>query len=276
MKLNNLTFVIFTFNEEKRIERVIKNFQKYGEVLLADNKSTDNTIEIARRYGCKVFTREKEYEYVENQELVDLLYDQISTEWLYFGFADEMLDQKTLIEIQKIIATNRYEVISIDRKNYFYGQFCHDAFNARTNKIFKKHAIDFTDNPIHGFGKCIVPSEKVYYLEGAFFVHHFISNTAASYLNVINRYTETEMRFGYTEKKGLWYPLALVGYYFLKQYILKKGYKAGFAGLSLTLLMIFYAFVKNMKVYEKNHDLSTATIEEANDKHRDLILENMA
>ena len=37
--MNNITFVIFTYNEEKRIERVIKNLKDYGTVLIADNKS---------------------------------------------------------------------------------------------------------------------------------------------------------------------------------------------------------------------------------------------
>ncbi|OAQ38796.1 hypothetical protein A5893_12160 [Pedobacter psychrophilus] len=54
-----ITFVIFTYNEEDRIERVIKNLKNYGKVLLADNNSTDKTHEIAHKYDCEIFLRKK-------------------------------------------------------------------------------------------------------------------------------------------------------------------------------------------------------------------------
>ena len=104
MDKSNITFVIFTFNEEARIENVIKNFKNFGKILIADNKSTDRTVEIANQYGCDVYTRQKHYNYVENQELVDLLYKEISTDWIYWGFADEMLELDALKKISEIIA----------------------------------------------------------------------------------------------------------------------------------------------------------------------------
>ena len=54
MHKNNITFVIFTYNEEKRIEYPIRNFINYGNVIIIDNFSTDKTKEIAEKLWAKV------------------------------------------------------------------------------------------------------------------------------------------------------------------------------------------------------------------------------
>lgn len=273
--MNNITFVIFTFNEEARIENVIKNFKDFGKILIADNKSTDNTVAIAKSYGCDVYTREKHYVFVENQELVDLLYPKITTDWIYWGFADEMLEKKALLKIAEIIKEDRFDIINIDRKNYFYGDFCYDLYNSRTNKIFKKGSVDFTDNVIHGFGKPVVDNKKILIVDDEFFVHHFISNTASSYLNVINRYTDCEVNFSTQKNTSILYLIL----FFLKNvftnYFFKKGYKAGFSGLVLLELMLFYTLVKNMKVYEYRNGLNPITIEKNNNDKRNSILSGL-
>jgi len=270
MTLSNITFVVFTFNEEKRIERVIKNFQKFGKILLADNNSTDRTQEIAKAYGCDIFLRKEDYVFVEDQRLVNQLYNVVTTDWIYWAFADEMLDLTTLEEIEKIVTSNDYDVISMDRKNYFYGKFCYDVFSSRTFKLFKKGAIDFTGNTIHNMGRTTVDNKRIYKLPDKYFIHHFISNTAQSYLNVINRYTDQEPTTKFNTSPV--YVLLLSLKIILKQYIINGGYKCGFSGLSLIQLMIFYGVIKNIKQFEKNETLSTSNIEDSNNVVRDKIL----
>lgn len=273
--MQNITFVIFTFNEEARIENVIKNFKDFGKVLIADNKSTDRTIEIANQYSCDIFTRQKEYVFVENQELVDSLYKVISTDWIYWGFADEMLENKTLLEIIKIINEDNYDIINIDRKNYFYGDFCYDLYNSRTNKIFKKNSIDFRENKIHGFGKPNVSNEKILILNDKYFVHHFISNNVASYLNVINRYTESETGTLSKYYNSIFYSIFLFCKSLWINYFFKRGYKTGFSAIALAELMFFYNMVKKMKIHEELNGLTPGKIEEKNNIIRKSIIHNL-
>lgn len=273
--MKKITFVIFTFNEEKRIERVIKNFLPYGNILIADNQSTDKTQSIAKKYGCDILIRTKDYEFVECQHMMEQLSESVTTDWIYWGFADEMLEKKTLEEITKTLDLGKYDIISIDRKNYFHGKFCYNAFASRTNKIFKKGAIDFTNNVIHGFGKAVVSKEKIYQLPDNLFVHHFISNTIESYLNTINRYTNSELKFS-REDKGKFVNFILLPIrLFISNLIFKKGYKAGLAGWNLTLISIFYYIVTCMKFNEKKDNLSPIKIEALNNIIRDKILVNI-
>ncbi len=270
----NITFVILTFNEAARIERVIKNFIGYGNVLLADDNSTDGTLEIARSYGCEILIRTRKYDYIEDEHLINLVCETVKTEWVYWGFADEMLEKETLDQIASIITADKYDIINIDRKNYYYGKFCYNVHHARMNKIFKKKTIDFTDNKIHGFGNPLVHSKRICQLPDKYFVHHFISYTTYAYLNVINRYTELER----PSRRKL-SPILLFLYLFQRaffvHFIKEKGYKAGFAAIALIELHMFYLLVKNMKFYEKQNDLTFTKIENVNNNFRINILETI-
>ena len=273
--MNNITFVIFTYNEEKRIERVIKNLKDYGTVLIADNKSTDRTLEIAMQYNCEIFIREKEYVFVENQELLDLIYPFIKTDWLCFSFADEMIDVHTLQKIAYIINKNKYEIINLYVKNYYYGLFFHEAFAPRINKIFKKRAIDFTDNIIHHFGRVVVDDSLIYKMPSQYFIHQFKSDTIESDLHKINKYTNKENEFSYNQKNIFFNiflnPIKL----FFFNYLFKKGYKAGIVGFNFALIQILYYIIKYMKVIEKKAELSAEAIEVKNNEIKDAILEKI-
>lgn len=278
MENNHLiTFVVFTYNEERRIENVIKNFMNFGKVLIADDGSTDKTIEIAKQYGCDIYRRDNfGYGYVENQPLVDRLYEIVDTEWIYWAFADEMLTADSLKEIMRIIKENKYEIINIDRKNYFMGRFCYDMFHSRTNKCFKKGTIDFSDNKIHGFGKSVVDPNKIYALPDKYYVHHFISNNVSSYINVINRYTEEESGRGCKSSFSfLVLGISLFFRFLLKHYLLGKGYRSGIEGVFFLFLMYIYHLVKLMKIIEcvDFSDFGSNIIERYNTYQHDLLSE---
>jgi glycosyltransferase involved in cell wall biosynthesis len=272
---NNITFVIFTYNEERRIERVIKNFKDYGKILIADNRSTDRTQEIALRFGCDILVRENEYIFVENQELVNLIYSRIDTQWVYWAFADEMVDKPTLDEILKNVNSNKYDVINIDRKNYYYGKFCHDLLHSRTSKVLKKGAIDFRGNEIHSMGKVVVPLSRVCFLSNKFFVHHFISFTVSDTLNTINRYSEAEVKAKYKHKVSIMYIYYQITKHIIKNYIFSKGYKSAYAGLQAIMMHICEEWVRDIKHYESDNHINMLTIENAYNVERDKILINL-
>lgn len=271
---SNITFVIFTYNEENRLERMLKNLQGYGKLLIADNKSTDRTHEIARAYNCDILLREKSYVWLENQDLAQLVTDRVTTEWLFWMYADEMIGKETLDKLVAITTgqSDKYDVINIFRKNYFYGEFCHDFYQSSTNRIFKKGALDFTDNVIHGFGRVTVAADRVYMLEDKYFIHQFIDYTASIYLKKTDTYTEIERQFNYPANKSIWFYLFRICKNVLKNYYWDKGYKMGFPGLALTELSITYEIAKNIKLYEEANGISRASIEKRNDEHRDNIL----
>jgi glycosyltransferase involved in cell wall biosynthesis len=275
---NAITFVVFTYNEEKRIEWAIKNFLPWGKVLIVDNYSEDRTVEIARSYGCDVLLN-KNQGWVEDAITTSRVKASVQTEWIYWGFADELVGVESLAEIVKTVESGRYSIVNVARKNYFYGKFCHDAFADRSNRIFKKDAIDFSENTIHRFGTVTVPDSQICYLNMRhYFVHHFNSYNARTYLRTMDRYSDIEAESASSRQR---HPPAspsavavVAGSFkiFVKNYLWGGGYKAGAAGLFVVLAVIYYRWLVNLKIYEGQHALDVAGIEKLNDDVRTKIL----
>jgi glycosyltransferase involved in cell wall biosynthesis len=277
--LSNITFVIFTYNEERRIESVIKNYKSYGKVLLADGGSTDNTHNIAKSYNCEVFVRpQTNHAFVENAVVMDALYKVLDTEWIFLGYADELMSKDTLDEVARIVNSDKYDAINITRKNYFYGDYCNDAYKSANSRFFKVGAYDFTNNYIHGMGEPTIKKDKIYSLPHQYFIHHFIDGTVNSHITKLNKYTDSEMESPLKPqaKTSVISLLYILTKNLIKNYFFEKGYKTGFAALTLTELTIFYSLIRNIKAYEESNKITNVNIEEKNDLHRKRILEDFS
>lgn len=86
----DLTVLILTFNEEKHIERCIKSLQEFAkEIFIVDSFSTDNTVNIAKELGAKVYCNKwKNYATQFNWGLENC---PIETEWVMRMDADEYI-----------------------------------------------------------------------------------------------------------------------------------------------------------------------------------------
>ncbi|RYE68785.1 MAG: hypothetical protein EOO81_09105, partial [Oxalobacteraceae bacterium] len=168
---DKITFVLFMFNEEARVERAVRNFNRYGQVLIVDCFSTDRTCEIAISLGAEIL-KYQNHGWVEDEHTTNLIKATVKTPWIYWGFADEIVDRATMDQMIAAIEGGKHAIVNIARKNYYYGEFCHDAYRNTQNRAFKKEAIDFRGNTIHNFGKATVPESEIAYLDPSrYFVH---------------------------------------------------------------------------------------------------------
>lgn len=270
---DKVTFVLFMYNEEKRVERAIRNFLSFGRVLIVDNYSSDQTVSIAQSMGASVVLH-KNKGWVEDEETAAVVKSAVKTEWLYWGFSDEIVDYATMCAMLAAIDSGQYSIVNIARKNYYYGRFCHEAYQNSQSRAFKKNAIDFTGNVIHQFGKACVPDAEICYLSSSrYFIHHFISNNAKSYLASLDRYTDIE-----AEKAK---PVCLIRMLlsmvrsFIGHYFLKGGYRSGRAGAYLAIQVSLYTFLLSVKAYERTKGLNVQSIEALNNQTRDHLLEEI-
>lgn len=258
------------FNEEARVERSIRNFLRFGRVLVVDNHSSDRTVEIAKSLGARVLLH-KNPGWVEGEDTVAVVKEAVETPWIYWGFADEIVDRSTMEVMLSAIDSGKCSIVNIARKNYYYGKFCHDAYRNTQSRAFKKDAIDFRGNTIHKFGTVTVPACEVCYLDPKrYFVHHFISNTTKSYMAALDRYTDIEAATTYPMPPVKM--LFRMARGFLGHFFINGGRKAGRAGVYLGLQMSLYTLNLSMKAYERRHNLSTETIEVRNNEIRDRLL----
>jgi glycosyltransferase involved in cell wall biosynthesis len=54
--MDKISVVINTYNAHQHLERVLDSVQGFDEIVVCDMESTDDTRDIAARYGCRIVT----------------------------------------------------------------------------------------------------------------------------------------------------------------------------------------------------------------------------
>ena len=266
-KKSNITFIIFTHNEEKRISFPIRCYLPYGDVLISDDSSTDNTVKIAKSLGARVIKRKThEAVIVENKEEADFIYNHVNTDWVFWGFADEIVPKTCLNLYKKISRENKYKVVVQKRKTLMYdaeSEFYSGGSNAI--KFFQKDAIDYTDNKIHQSGKFashVKPDEILYLppLDEDSVYHFHIFTTDVQLKNTSSYYLVQAKTIPYniSSLKIVLNPLII----FLTVYFLQGAWKLGIKGFIAAMQAMFYSFVVLTKAWELNKDINWETMEE--------------
>tara|TARA_R110002167_G_scaffold84156_12_gene228767 strand:+ start:6173 stop:7078 length:906 start_codon:yes stop_codon:yes gene_type:complete len=119
--MHSITTIILTYNEEKHIERCVKNAQRFSETIyIVDSFSSDRTVEIAEALGAKVYPHKWENNHAKqfNWGLQNL---PITTEWVFRLDADEYLTDELIAEINLTLPHVLPELSGIvfERKIYF-------------------------------------------------------------------------------------------------------------------------------------------------------------
>ena len=120
--MSNITFVIFTYNEEKRIGYVVRNFVKYGEVLVLDDGSSDKTEEIVKKIGGKFILKPLgiKNKIVETQPVYDYIKKLIKTGWIFWGFADNLMPKTLLEKLVEISQQTKIKYVKIPIYTYLW------------------------------------------------------------------------------------------------------------------------------------------------------------
>lgn len=275
-KKSNITFLIFARNEEKRIEYPIKCFLPYGEVIVIDNYSTDKTRSIARRLGAKIIPRKKTRQgFAETKETADFLYQYVKTDWVFWGFADEMVPKPCLELYKKISQGSKYKIVVQKKKTFLYGEKREYLPCWFAIKFFRKDSIDFSDNIIHRMGRFaphVKPSEVLYLPPiDEYSIYHFQNHTMQTLLKHFGLYTTRHTRFISPRFLGL--RLIFTSFYsFIWIYIIGGALRYGVQGLIIAIQYSFYHSILYSQVYEKSNNLNLSSIEKKFAKMKKRLL----
>ncbi|MCD6490188.1 MAG: glycosyltransferase family 2 protein [Thermodesulfobacterium sp.] len=114
-----LSAVIITKNEEKRIEKCLNSIKDWvDEIVIIDDLSTDNTVEICKKFTDKVFINDSGgwLDYVNR----NLGIEKASGKWILSLDADEIIPPSTKEKILEIIRSDApYVAYKFLRKNFF-------------------------------------------------------------------------------------------------------------------------------------------------------------
>jgi glycosyltransferase involved in cell wall biosynthesis len=114
-----ISFITFTRNSGKRLKLLLENVKDVvDEVVVIDGYSTDDTVEMAKSYGARVFQR-KPWGHVEPDRMFAL--SKASYNWILYLDDDELLGRKLKSELRDLVEKaerERYVALSTIRVDY--------------------------------------------------------------------------------------------------------------------------------------------------------------
>jgi len=242
-----VSIVIICKNEEKRIRGCLESAKWADEIVVCDDESTDSTLEIVKEYTSVIVHRKMD---IEGRHR-NFAYSQATGDWVLSLDADERVTAELVQEIRDLLnGEPSCEVYSIPIKTYIHGRhwIAHSGYYpAPKARLFKKGHFQYEDAAVHPKiivkGTCgTLKSDIIHYGYRSF--QHFIYK--------FNRETtlEAEKWIKDGRKVTLLNSLRKTVDRFLKNYILKKGYKDGFLGYFFCCFHGFYQLFSYAKYWE--------------------------
>jgi glycosyltransferase involved in cell wall biosynthesis len=245
-----LSVVITTWNESQNLPRVVASVTDLAdEIVVVDTESTDNTVALAKKLGCKVFS----YPHPGIVEVArNFSITKATGDWILLLDADEEVPEEVARYIKKVISQNKVDYCRLARKNIIFNKWITSShwWPDYVYRLFKKGAVSWQES-IHS----IPITEGVGFdfpdQENLAIVHHNYQ-TVSQYLDRLNRYTDFQAKELFSAGTRFTWPdvIKKPTQEFFSQYFSRKGYKDQLHGLVLSLLQAFSQLVVYLKLWQ--------------------------
>ncbi|MDI6642078.1 MAG: glycosyltransferase family 2 protein [Elusimicrobiota bacterium] len=248
--MSKLSVVIATKNEERNIENCLESVKWADEIVIVDDFSQDNTVEICKKYTDKIFLNDSKGSFHKNKNLG---IEKATGEWILSLDADEIVPNELAEEIKIAIQTQKLGYY-LNRKNYFLNKWIRGCgwYPDYIIRLFKKGTTNWPLN-IHQIPK-IEQKSKVGYLKSHLI--HYSYQSLNQYFEKFNRFTSQLAQEEYdkgrkiSKKNFLLYFFIKPIFYFFKKYILQGGFRDASRGLFISLSSALVVFVTYAKLWE--------------------------
>ena len=239
-----LSVIIITKNEEKLISACLESVSFAEDIVVLDAGSKDNTTEIAKSFGCRVFVEEWKGYGPQKQSALEKTYHK----WVLSLDADERIPPETAQIISQIIQDPKAQAYSLPRKNFFHGKWIKHSgwWPDRVVRLFDKE---------HGKFEGIV--HETWVTEGKIIelnvpIEHYSYQNYSQMLKKMNEYSSTRARELYDKgiRVNLLTPFLHGGWMFIRSYFLKLGLLNGLDGFIISFINACNSFFKYAKLLE--------------------------
>lgn len=243
--MKKISAFVTTFNNELTLENTLKSVQWTDEIVVLDSFSSDGTLNIAEKYGAKIF----QYKFLGYGPQKQLALEKTTCEWALLLDADEEVTAELQKEIKILLAgTPEHDGYKLPRKEQLFWRMStpRAGYNYQL-RLFRKTAGRLSKDAVHAdpevegsVGKLRAP-----------FLHYGETNIHAKEAR-INAYSSGMV----AEKvaKGKKYPLLMCFFYpgwtFVQSYFFKCNFLNGSAGFIGSVIMAHYSFLKYAKLHE--------------------------
>jgi glycosyltransferase involved in cell wall biosynthesis len=258
-----LTVTVITRNEAANLAGALESVRWADEIVVVDSRSSDDTVEIARRYASRVEIHDwKGYSAQRNYAAAIAAND-----WILAIDADERVPPALASEIQQIMRDGpTARGYRMPRVSFYLGRWIKgtDWYPDYQLRLYDRRVGQFNGKRVH---------ESVELSEGApgtlrNDLQHHPYRDISDHVTSIDHYTTlaAEEWNAAGRQTGVldvvFHPPAA----FLRNYVLRGGFRDGMAGFLISVLNSYYVFLKILKLWELQRGLNAST--RADGSHR--------
>jgi len=244
---NKISAVIITKNEEANIERCLTSISWVDEIVVVDSGSTDRTLEICKKYNCKII----ETEWLGFGSTKKLAVDNATYDWIFSIDSDEEVTGILKSKIELILTDPKNNGYRIKRKSFYLERLIkHCGWNSDFPlRLFNKNFGNFNDKEVH---ESVVLNGDISKINEHML--HYTYPTIEVHLKKINRYSTIQAEEMY--KLGKRYPIVLAVFFglnkFANTYLFNLGILDGREGFILCSIASFGVYLKYAKLWKLN------------------------
>ena len=239
--------VVITYNEEGNIQRCLESLHWVDEIVLVDSESKDKTVEIAREFTDRIFSRRWPGSFSSQRNFGMA---QAKGDWVLILDADERVTPEAQKEIStwlKSLEAMSYAAAQVPRRNFFFGKWLRfgEAYPDLQWRLLKKGKVCYdeqTSDTALIDGPCKLLSEPF---------DHFTGDGIADRIRKSWRDADYKAKEMLVAKRNahwsdiLFRPVAT----FIKIYLIKQGFRDGMEGYLYSALASFYTFIRYVKLW---------------------------
>ena len=247
-----ISVVINTRNAALHLREVLEAVKDFDEVLICDMESEDETLEIAKAYGCRVVTFPKA-DHKSAEPARTFAIQQAQWPWVLVVDADEIVTPELKDYLYRRIGEKDCPAgLYIPRWNRFMLRYTKSLSYDHQLRFFRREGTEWPPY-VHTVPKVEGRTEKIPASEKNVRFIHLADETISDLVRKTNAYTDGELM----KRSGKNYGLgALIGrptWRFFRNYVLKMGFRDGLPGLVRAGMDATYQFILVAKCIEKKN-----------------------
>lgn len=241
-----VTATVITFNEAANIEAALASLSWADEIIVVDSESTDNTAAIARKFTDQVIVRPWPG-YIAQKNFAA---DQASHDWIFSLDADERVTPELAAEIKTLLDGGpQLAGYRVPRVTFHLGRWMRstDWYPDYQLRLYDRRRGRWTGKHVHESVKVEGAAGD---LRGE--LQHFAYRDLAHHFQTMDRYTTLAARQMFEEgrRAGFFDLLLHPPAAFIRNYILRGGFKDGVPGLIVSAMNARYVGLKFAKLWE--------------------------
>jgi glycosyltransferase involved in cell wall biosynthesis len=242
--VTRVTAIVITFNEAANLRAALASLSFADEIVVVDSQSTDDTVAIARAFTDRVFVRPWPG-YIEQKNFAAA---QARHDWIFSLDADERVSAPLSDEIQHL-PDNAVAGFRMPRVTFHLGRWLRstDWYPDHQLRLYDRRRARWSGGLVHESVKADGPIAD---LRGE--ILHYAYRDLSHHLQTMDRYTTLAARQMFDDGRTAgWWDLAVhPPAAFLRNYVLRGGFRDGVPGLIVSAMNARYVGLKFAKLWE--------------------------